>query len=195
MRLLSDLAEIQTGYPFRARLEHDPAGDIAVLQMKDVAGDRISDVPPSMTKVHIAGEVRRYLLKRGDILFRSRGQTNTAALIAADLEQTLAAAPLVTLRAKRGVLPDYLAWYINHPTSQSYLRGELKGTSVQMISMESLGRLTVIVPSVEKQTAIAALAALGADEQRLMEMLANLKQRRLEEILWRYAQDSREKAR
>jgi len=24
------------GYPFRSRLEHDPAGDVAVVQMKDI---------------------------------------------------------------------------------------------------------------------------------------------------------------
>jgi len=31
-----DLAEVQMGYPFRSRLEHDPQGDIAVIQMKDI---------------------------------------------------------------------------------------------------------------------------------------------------------------
>ena len=33
---LGELAEIQMGYPFRSRLEHDPQGDVTVIQMKDI---------------------------------------------------------------------------------------------------------------------------------------------------------------
>ena len=34
--ILGDLAEVQMGYPFRSRLEHDPMGEVAVVQMKDI---------------------------------------------------------------------------------------------------------------------------------------------------------------
>src|SRR5262245_36228083 len=33
---LGNPAEVQMGYPFRSRLEHDPAGEISVIQMKDI---------------------------------------------------------------------------------------------------------------------------------------------------------------
>ncbi len=33
---LAELAEIRMGYPFRSRLEHEPDGNVAVIQMKDI---------------------------------------------------------------------------------------------------------------------------------------------------------------
>jgi hypothetical protein len=192
---LSDLADIQMGYPFRTRLEHDPDGAVAVIQMKDVDGERIDVIPTELMRVRLTTDPNRYLLERGDILFRSRGQTNTAALIAIDLVNTLAAAPLMTLRARSVARPDYLAWYLNQPASQNFLRSELKGTSVKMISTESLGRLEVVVPPLECQDAIVALARLGASEQELMEKVAHLRRRHLTGVLLQYAENARARAR
>ena len=33
---LSELAEVRSGYTFRGALEHDPSGDVRVLQIKDL---------------------------------------------------------------------------------------------------------------------------------------------------------------
>lgn len=190
--ILSELADIQMGYPFRSRLEHEPDGDVAVIQMKDLVGERMDAVPPDLVRVNLAGRAGRYLLRPGDILFRSRGQTNTAVLIAVDLGQALIAAPLMSLRAKSAaVRPDYLAWCINQPASQAYLRTELRGTSVQMISTESLGQLDVVVPSLQRQAAIVELAELGTREQQLMSQTAQLRQRYLQHNLWQYAHHDR----
>jgi hypothetical protein len=190
---IGEAVDVQMGYPFRGRLEADPNGDVAVLQMKDIAGNALPALPPDVTILQLAGRAERYLLKVGDVIFRSRGQT-TATLITADLGPVIIAAPMMRLRLRSpGVRPEYLAWYINQPKSQAYLRSELRGTSVLMISTESLKRLGITVPSVQRQEAIVRLANLGAAEQELMAKAAKLRQRRLEEILWQCAQDSQAK--
>ncbi|HEX8618572.1 MAG TPA: restriction endonuclease subunit S, partial [Thermoanaerobaculia bacterium] len=70
---------MRLGVAFRTRLEHDPAGDVAILQMKDI---------DESAGVSYAGAVRGVrpkdspdiLLREGDLVFRSRGRSNGAAL-------------------------------------------------------------------------------------------------------------------
>lgn len=193
-KVIGDVTDMLVGYPFRARLDSEPPGEIAVVQMKDLGEEEVMD--DNLFRIELNPAAHHYL-DVYDVLFRARGLNHTAVLVSVNLGRAIAAAPLVRLRVKTSaqVLPAYLTWHINQPDSQAYLRSELKGTSVPMISTESLKRLPIDVPPLQVQAAITHIAVLGAAEQKLMEQVALLRKRNLERILWRCSQDSRTKVR
>lgn len=116
----------------------------------------------------------KQLLQPGDLIFRSRGQNNTAAVVHEKLERVILAAPLLLIRPRSNIRPAYLQWWINHPASQAALAEMAEGTSVRMISTESLRKLPVPLPPLETQQAIAELFSMAQHEQALLQRIAHL---------------------
>ena len=189
---LGELAEVQMGYPFRSRLEHDPQGDVAVIQMKDIDDTNLLHAEEAIRVVLPKGKTR-HLLRAGDLLFRSRGRSNGAALVAKSIGPAVLAAPMLLIRPHR-VLPAYLSWYINAQAAQAQLAALAEGTSVRMISAEALKKLLVPLPSLATQQRIAQAAALAEQEQALLVHIATLRQRLTTHMLMKLARPSPERA-
>lgn len=187
---LDGLADVQMGYPFRSRLEHEPRGRIAVIQMKDMDDANLLHVDEAV-RVSLPAGKAHHLLRAGDVLFRSRGRSNGAALVLEGIPPAVLAAPMLLIRP-RGVLPEYLHWFINAPSTQARLAALAEGTSVQMISAEALKQVDVPLPSPARQRGIAQAAALAAREQAL---LADIAARRERVIAHRLMQSARENIR
>jgi hypothetical protein len=172
---LSELAEVQMGYSFRSRLEHDPQGDVAVIQMKDIDDEHLLHTHEAL-RVTLPRGKTHHLLQAGDLLFRSRGRSNGAALVGAGISTAVLAAPMLLIRPQQ-VLPAYLCWYLNAPTTQSQLAAMAEGTSVRMISAEALKALEIPVPTPDLQHHIVQVADLAAREQRVLSRIAAARQR------------------
>jgi len=189
---LGDLAEIQMGYPFRSRLEHDPQGDVAVIQMKDIDDGNLLHTKEA-TRVTLPKGKAHHLLRAGDLLLRSRGRSNGAALVAQGIERAVLSAPMLLIRP-HNVLPDYLCWYLNAPATQAQLAAQSEGTSVRMISAEALKTLEVPLPSLAAQQRIVQAATLAEQEQMLLARIATLRQRLTMHILMKLAHPLPERA-
>jgi len=189
---LGELAEVQMGYPFRSRLEHDPQGDIAVIQMKDIDDANLLHAEEAIRVVLPKGKTH-HLLRAGDLLFRSRGRSNGAAQVLEGVGPAVLSAPMLLIRP-HGVLPAYLCWYINAPATQAQLAALAEGTSVRMISAEALKSVPVPTPSPEMQLRIAEVAALADHEQSLLARIATLRQRLTTHLLMKLAHPSPERA-
>jgi hypothetical protein len=185
---LSELAEVQMGYPFRSRLEHDPRGDVAVIQMKDIDDANLLHAEAAI-RVALPKGKTHHLLRAGDLLFRSRGRSNGAAQILEGIGPAVLAAPMLLIRPHK-VLPAYLCWYLNAPATQAQLAALAKGTSVQMISAEALKSLEVPVPAPDTQQRIAKAAALADQEQALLARIATLRQRITQHLLMKSAHEA-----
>lgn len=189
MEKLESIADIQIGYSARGRLEPMPGG-VPAVQLRDIAPDgghsgepvvrfRLADIPP------------RYWARSGDVLFRSRGDHNTAAVLGKEfLEPAVAVMPLVILRACEGVLPQYLAWYLNQPEAQHHFDLGARGTSIRMIPMACLAGLPVPVPDMATQRAISAIEGLAKREFDLASRLVAQRQRLVAAALLRAAHES-----
>jgi len=169
---LKNIATIQAGYSFRSRLETLDTGAIAVIQMKDLTGanrvncDDLARVDMELPKEH-------HLVLPGDLIFRSRGLTSNSALLEDDPGGAVLAAPLLRIRVKGGaVLPEYLNWYISQQPAQIYFASCSAGTSLKMISKQSLEELEVMMPPLSKQRMIVEIALLAEEEKRIMTKLA-----------------------
>lgn len=176
------------GYPFRARFEHDPTGDVTVIQMKDIDDTNTLRLD-SANKVSQAAKQSRHMLRAGDLVFRSRGRSNGAALVGEGIGHAVLAAPMLLIRPL-DILPAYLYWFINAPPAVAQLASLAAGTAVQMISAEALKSLEIPVPTLERQHQIVALATLAKAEQQLQMTLASERHRLVTHILTRYARAS-----
>lgn len=185
---LGDLAEVQMGYPFRSRLEHDPQGDVAVIQMKDIDDANLIHAEDAV-KVTLPKGKSHHLLRAGDLLFRSRGRSNGAARVLDGVEAAVLSAPMLLIRP-HSVLPEYLCWYINAPATQAKLAALAAGTSVQMISAEALKALELPLPSLAVQQRIAQAAALAEQEQSLLARIAALRRRLATHLLTKLAHET-----
>jgi hypothetical protein len=182
---LGEIADIRLGLAFRSRLEHDALGDVAILQMKDI-NESTGLSYSGATRGMLPKERRDFLLREGDLVFRSRGRSTGAALVGSDVPPAVLAAPLLLIRPLR-VLPDFLYWFINSDPAQAQLASVAAGTSVRMISAESLRALQVPVPPVAVQARIAEIARLIRREEELMIAITKRRKQVATHILMNYS--------
>lgn len=188
-RQLGQLADVSVGHSFRTRMEQEPAGDMLVVQMKDLSQENRL-VPTQLIRI-TAGKISpRQLLKKDDILFRARGLTNTAVHIDQDIDTAVVAAPLLRIRVSdQSISSAYLAWWINQPKAQAYMAREGRGSTQRMISIPVLRGLCVEVPPIEKQRRIVELANLAGEEQKLLHSLMEKRAKYVEGILMQAASE------
>lgn len=181
---IKELASIQTGVFAKA----DRQGDAVYLQVKyfDDFGYLNLRVQPDL---FIDKRISKHLLIDGDILFAAKGSKNIAAVYSAEIGPAVASSSFFVIRidskSKGLVLPEYLAWLINHPHNQKILKSQAKGSSLPSISIGVIGGLTVGIPEIIKQHAILHIHKLRNKEKELTTVIEGLKDTLLQEKLIR----------
>ncbi len=185
---LNQLATVQMGYSFRSRLETTEHGRVAVIQMKDLLDDNTVSCD-DLVRIDMESVKDHHLAQEGDLVFRSRGHVNTAAVLLKDPGKAVVAAPLLRIRVKKPdkVLPEYLSWFISQRDAQIFLTSRAKGTVQKMISKHAVEELEVILPSLAKQRSIVELASLSTREQFLLEALAIKREQYISAVLMKIA--------
>ena len=182
--LLKDIADIRTGYSFRAKLEPDSEGNIMVVQLKELSDKHTIDISTAV-KINMQDVSDNYLLQKDDLVFRSRGMDSTAAIMDITANNVILSAPFqrIRLRDTLKIIPEYLLWYINSKDAQTYFSANKTGTSVSMISTAVLADLPVVIPSLEIQKKIIEINILSVKEIELQEELIRKKRLLTETIL------------
>ncbi|HVU19456.1 MAG TPA: hypothetical protein VHE09_01920 [Rhizomicrobium sp.] len=172
---LDALCDVQTGYTARTALR--PAdGGLRAVQLSDLHGE--ADFNPQLARTYpLDPSLERYKVGPGDVLFRSRGDRNTAVVVDPKAQQTaIAILPIIILRPIRSLVePRYLAWFINQPSSQKYFDSCARGTSMRMIPKASIDALEIELPDLATQRRIVAIDALALREHALAQRLADKK--------------------
>lgn len=182
--LLKDIADIRTGYSFRAKLEPDSEGNILVVQLKELSDKNTIDISTAV-KINMQDVSDNYLLQKDDLVFRSRGMDSTAAIMDITANNVILSAPFqrIRLRDTLKIIPEYLLWYINSKDAQTYFSANKTGTSVSMISTAVLADLPVVIPSLEIQKKIIEINILSVKEIELQEKLIRKKRLLTETVL------------
>lgn len=193
---LADACTIHTGYTARGRLEPTATGGVLAIQLRDISPDGFID-PERLARVQLDGLADRYFVRTGDVVFRSRGERNTASALNERLQEpALAVLPLMVLRPKRDVVkPEYLAWAINQPPAQRHFDVAARGTNIRMIPRSSLDDLELDVPDIETQERIVAVNALAERERELSHLAAETRRKMMSLILVERASRMRPKTR
>ena len=189
METLDIVADIQIGYTARGRLE-PMAGGVRAIQLRDTSPDGRSGDEP-VDRFRLDDVPARYWARSGDIVFRSRGDRNTATTLGDEFDEpAVAVMPLVIIRPKPHVLAEYLAWYMNEPAAQRHFDRGARGTGIRMIPIVCLASLEVPVPAMDTQRAITAAASLARREFILAGQLAEKRRRLISAALLSTARES-----
>tara|TARA_R110000787_G_scaffold88103_12_gene187272 strand:- start:3331 stop:3939 length:609 start_codon:yes stop_codon:yes gene_type:complete len=185
---LTDVCGIQMGYTLRGRVEPVASGGVRVIQMGDFSSDgRIE--PDALACLPLEKNVDRYLVGAGDVLFRSRGERNTATALDDEFgEPALAASPLIVLRPKkRKIEPAYLAWALNQRRAQGHFDSWARGTRLRMVPKASLDELEIDLPDLATQRLIVEVERLATRERHLVEVATEKRKALLDVLLARRA--------
>lgn len=182
-KCLRDISTIHLGYTARGRLEAADGNGLLTIQLRDISSDGCVD-PKLLKRVCLGDLPDRYFVRTGDVVFRSRGERNTAfALDDRFREPALAVLPLFVLRPKFDVvLPEYLAWAMNQWPAQRHFESFARGTNLRMVPRASLETLELDVPDIETQRRVVAVDAL-AERERTLSVLAADKRKVLTSLI------------
>jgi hypothetical protein len=162
-----------------------------MIQLGDISAEGEVDFH-KLTRIHQEDILERHLVRAGDVVFRSRGDRNTAVALGESFaEPALAVLPLMILRPNPAVvLPQYLAWAINQPLAQKHFDFTSYGTKMRMVPRAALEALEIDVPDLATQHQILAIDALAEHERSLAIRVAEKRRRLTTVILGNLASDT-----
>ena len=173
MRTLADFATIQAGYQARKAVQLYAHGSHLLIQGRDLEFGRRIDVE-QLARFNPEGDSTRFEVRRGDVLFQSRGANHYAYYVNQDLPPAIATGSFFILRPYIDKIhPGFLAWWINQTDAQSTLAGFSSGTKIPLVQISALKALEIPDLAMVTQRKIA-----GVIEQ--LQLIENL-ERRLQE--------------
>jgi Restriction endonuclease S subunits len=186
-RLLRSLATIQPGYPFRGKLPIDSNGDAYVVQFRHIVlGEPLSDKDAkALDRVKLPGRKPPNYLCPSDLIFMAKGTRNHAAVIADVPSNTVCTPNFYHIRLKPEVarlLPEFLAWQLNHVDAQRYFASCSQGSAAPSITKSQLGDLPIVIPPIEQQKLMVKLSDAATSEQKLLSQLMENRRRMLDAV-------------
>ena len=183
---LEDIADVQTGYPFRSKVEHDPQGDLYVIQGKDIQKDFTLDYE-KLTRIRLKGTARpeKKLLHKGDVIFMSRSENPYAIHLTVELPPTVVqnSFNVIRLRSPGDVLPEFLSMILNQSLMRSRIAAIVKGSTIPYIRVDDLRQIKVRLPSRKRQEALVGLEGTLRRERELHRQLEDARQQELDALI------------
>ena len=185
--LLQSIATIQPGYPFRGKLELNDNGDAFVVQYRHlVAGEPLDDTQGhTLDRVSLTGRKRPEYLCSGDILFMAKGTRNDAAVVRELPNNTVCTPNFYLIRLTPGacnLIPEFLAWQINHFDDQRYFAERSQGSAVPSITKSELENLPIVMPSLKQQKVMVELITAARREKQQLNQLIENRQRMIDAV-------------
>lgn len=152
---IAEACAVITGHSFRQKPTHTAAGNVCVIQPKDVLPDG-SLLTEELPRVK---HQPRKLLCAGDVLLINRGRF-TAAVFDGTMDTPCVATSafmILTPRDSSRLLPDFLALYLNSREGQAHFKRITDSSTVPFINRTNLGSITIATPPTETQRKLVAL--------------------------------------
>lgn len=186
LRLLSDIADIRTGYTFREKVDEveESIGTARIAQIKDVreiaetSNSFLLD-PSKLPAIDWQGK-EKALVSAGTVILPSRGSRGGYFQASCVMQSSGDALPLVVtsqflvITPKADVLPEFLCWSLNQPAIQFLLSegAGSQGSAMAVMLKTSIGNeIQLTIPSIERQKKILHLNQLWEKEQALTQAL------------------------
>ena len=176
--VLSDIAAVVAGHPFRGKIEPTEGAQTVVVQMRDTSASGLDWA--SCLRTEVSGRREPDWLRPGDILFPARGNVSLAVLINESIGslQAVAAPHFFVLRVVRpDVLPAWLAWWLNQEPAQRHLEPNSQSSPlVRHIARPVLEATPILLPPLSRQEQIVGLASAMQREEELLQRLRQTSQ-------------------
>lgn len=196
---IKNISSIQIGYQPRGKntTNADKSAEIyQVIQIRDLVLEGKNDekllpgrqfVPylsfDDFDTVSPSGNFKKYTVNQGHVIVQFRGRRMVAVPILEILENTLASFHFYILKPDpKVILPEYLAWYLNHPVSQAYFERYQRGTHIPMLPKEFFSKIEINIPPLEKQHLIVELERSRQNEAIILNKLMVLRKKMINNI-------------
>jgi type I restriction enzyme S subunit len=149
------LAEVADDFGYGSAAKSSKSGEVPVLRMGNIQGGQIEWGDLVFTSD--AGEIQRYLLRDGDVLFN---RTNSPELVGKSAvyrgsRRAIFAGYLIRVRCSALLLPDFLNFSLCSPAGREYCwRVKSDGVSQSNINAAKLRAFPLSLPSVSEQAEI-----------------------------------------
>ncbi|MCX6249825.1 MAG: restriction endonuclease subunit S [Bacteroidetes bacterium] len=163
-RTIIEIASIQTG----VYAQTSSNGHFYYIQARHFDHNRqfITAVKPELS---FDEKLEKHILHKGDVLVAAKGYDRFAVAYSNIPHPAVASSMFIVLRIidKNQILPEYLAWFINHPKTQNILSLSSKGTALPSVTKDDVGKLEILIPSIEQQKSVLKLYELFQKERQL----------------------------
>ncbi|MGB4773314.1 MAG: restriction endonuclease subunit S [Chitinophagaceae bacterium] len=179
-RELRDTATLKTGLFAKPEAK----GDLVYLQVKhfDENGLLKTEIYPDLMEDKVT---EKHLLSDGDILFAAKGTKNFATVYENHNPPAVASTSFFVIRVKeKGLLPQFLAWYLNQPSTLKKLKEQATGTAILSISKAMLEDLEIPEPEKRIQYVILQISALMRRENEIQNRLSELRETKIQKQIF-----------
>lgn len=177
---LSSVAKISSGVYANGISD----GDVFLIQARDFDENRViaSNLKPTLS---FSKNLQKHFLVPGDILVVAKGASFLSAVYDGSYSPAVASTVFMVIKIINTnlLLPEYLSWYLNLPSTQGDLMNEARGTSVPTINKAILECLHVPVPPIPKQKLILQIIHLRNQEKLLDRSIEFLKQKKINQLI------------
>lgn len=171
--LFKNIANISTGYPFRAALNKLSGNDIKVISAKNITENTVINFN-NLTAVRDIGFKEKFYVCFNDIILTARGYFK-AGVVDEVIENTIASASVYIIRlTDKNILPKYLAIYFNSAIGQKKLSERATGAAITTILKSDLENIDINIPNLEKQKQIIEVYENNQAMQKLLKQKAFL---------------------
>ena len=179
---LKNICSISVGMTLRGKPVAVVDGRFRLIQLGDIDGQGRIFIDTTL-QANGDDSFERFRVHKGDIVFKGRGATLSAALVKEE-SNLVAVAPLIIVRPNNRIIqPEYLAWVMNAPSSQEYFAKFLQGSSISGVNKVDLEALPVPLPPPGIQNAIAETHVLHSREKEIVSKIQELKSRMTQKVL------------
>jgi restriction endonuclease S subunit len=184
LQKLKDIVRIKSGVFAKG----DANPDLYYIQSTDFNKQRewVENLNFVMTN---SAKFKNHILNKGDLLFAAKGRDFFAVVYDGRFKPAVASSTFLVLQVQTNkVIPEYLAWFINHPKTQKLLLGFAKGSAITSISKTILEQIEIPVPNLSKQISILEFFTLQKMEKQLQKKIIKLRQDYLNELTYKSIQ-------
>ncbi len=155
---IRDICTVKTGYAFRSKIEHNPDGNIPVIQPKDITNDGRLETS-AVVRVLISAIKPTHLLTTGDVLLASRGRFVATTYNGNFDAECVASGALLVLSVKNSqiILPDYLSLYFNSDRGNHQFHRLTERSTIPSLNRSTLEEMEIPVPDIGTQKKLIAL--------------------------------------
>ncbi len=170
--LLSEIATVKGGYPFRGKIPEIEGGDSYAVQIKNI--NEFDEIQwNTLISTNLSGRKPPDWLVKGDVLFAARGQRNVATYVDQVKDRTVCGPHFFRIQIKQNanILPEFLAWQLNQAPAQKYITQSAEGSLQLSIRRGALEATPIVIPCLKEQQTVIELYKKAKQEKKVLTAL------------------------
>lgn len=182
-RTLLEICHIRTGY----QGTKDPGETYQLINLTNL--DVNGSIDFNNIKTFSTTQMdEKYLLKKGEILFKKSQSSQYAAGVFNEGPDNLVPSIhffilSINEKSKDIVIPEYVAWYLGEDVVRKYFQSIAAGMVTATIKKSDLATLEILIPPIDVQRKLIKIQRLALEERKIMEEFIFLREQQIKNAL------------